>query len=54
MTLETACKILGYNPARPLAQLARMAETRLESLAADAPLRSKVACTTILRAAQAA
>jgi len=52
MSYEKACEIAGLTTPKSYAENAKMATSKLANLAAGSPLKEKVACQVIIRAAQ--
>jgi hypothetical protein len=52
MTYSTACELLGFTTPKSLTENARLASGRLDRLNIKAPLRYKVACMVLIKAAE--
>ena len=51
MTYDKACTILGFTTPKSMARNAQLAQSRLGNMAPNAPLKYKVACMVLMRAA---
>ena len=52
MTYERACEILGFTTPKSLTANAALAESCLKTLNRTSPLRMKVACDVLIKAAK--
>jgi hypothetical protein len=52
MNYSTACELLGFTTPKSLEANARLAKSRLQTMAPNAPLRFKVACQVLIDAAK--
>jgi len=51
MSYDEAIELLGFTTPKPLAENAEYAKSRLAAMVPNAPLRYKVACLVLIRAA---
>ena len=52
MTYSKACEILGFTTPKSLIDNARLAKSRMSHLSVKSPLKYKVACSILIRAAE--
>jgi hypothetical protein len=52
MTYSRACELLGFTTPKSLQANAELAKSAMKTLVPNAPLRYRVACSVLIRAAQ--